>query len=113
MASLLAKQALVHEELNRVFDGSDRPITMADLSELKYLECCIKEALRIFPSVPMFSRQLSEDTDICAHIRHYWCHLFLNFKKSNICVFRWSQISNGSNDYFFDLYHSSGPNFLP
>lgn len=34
---------------------------MADLSELKYLECCIKEALRMFPSVPIYTRQLVED----------------------------------------------------
>lgn len=38
---------------------------MADLNELKYLECCIKEALRIYPSVPLFARQLMEDTTIC------------------------------------------------
>lgn len=37
---------------------------MKELAELKYLECCIKEALRLFPSVPMMARQLIEDVRI-------------------------------------------------
>ena len=35
---------------------------MDDIKDMKYLECCIKEALRLFPSVPLFGRTLTEDT---------------------------------------------------
>jgi len=38
----------VYEEIEHVL--GDDPITIQDLGELKYLECCIKEALRLYPS---------------------------------------------------------------
>lgn len=69
-------QDRVSEELNLVFGTSDRPITMADILQLKYLECCIKEALRLYPSVAMYGRTLSED----AIIRMFQIESLLNSK---------------------------------
>nr|XP_009924714.1 PREDICTED: cytochrome P450 4V2 [Haliaeetus albicilla] len=54
-------QKKVHRELDEVFGNTERPVTIDDLKKLRYLECVVKEALRLFPSVPMFARALRED----------------------------------------------------
>ena len=58
------KQERVYVELCGVFGDSDRPCTRQDLTELKYLECCIKETLRLYPSVPTIARVATEQVKI-------------------------------------------------
>ena len=53
-------QERVHEELDDLFAESDRYCTQHDLVELKYLDWCIKEALRLYPSVPFFDRLVTQ-----------------------------------------------------
>ncbi|KAJ2949959.1 hypothetical protein O0L34_g11282 [Tuta absoluta] len=54
-------QEKIYEELVHVFGESTRLPTTSDLNELKYLECCIKESLRIYPSVFFMARLINED----------------------------------------------------
>jgi cytochrome P450 len=54
----------VCEELDSAFLGSDRPSTVRDLNEMKYLERVIKEMTRSHPSVATIGRKFSTDTDI-------------------------------------------------
>lgn len=53
------------DELNEIFgddaDDADRVPTMKDIREMRYLEQCIKETLRLYPSVPLIARKLTED----------------------------------------------------
>lgn len=49
------------DELDKIFGDDKRQPTMADFKEMKYLDMCIKESLRLYPSVPIFARTLSQD----------------------------------------------------
>uniref|UniRef100_A0A1A9ZLJ0 Cytochrome P450 n=1 Tax=Glossina pallidipes TaxID=7398 RepID=A0A1A9ZLJ0_GLOPL len=58
-------QQKAYEEVQQVLNKSkSEPITMKDLQNLKYLECVIKEALRLHPSVPLISRVSEEEFKI-------------------------------------------------
>nr|WCC58137.1 cytochrome P450 [Pharsalia antennata] len=54
-------QELILQEINSVLPDSDVQPTYNDLQELKFMERCIKECLRIYPSVPFIGRVLEEE----------------------------------------------------
>ncbi|KAM0727637.1 Cytochrome P450 4C1 [Formica fusca] len=54
-------QEKIHEELEEVFKDSQRPASVKELSQLKYLERVIKESRRLYPSIPTVLRKISED----------------------------------------------------
>lgn len=56
------KQVKVQKELDEIFgDDPGRDVTMDDLRRMKYLEACLKEAMRLFPPIPFIGRHLVED----------------------------------------------------
>ena len=57
-------QQLLFDEMDDIFDDSDRTCSPQDVSHMKYLECCIKETLRLYPSIPGVLRTLTEDVKI-------------------------------------------------
>ncbi len=62
---IVTLQKLVQTELDEIFaDNPTRDITATDISKMKYLECCVKESLRLYPSVPWFTRQVNTDISL-------------------------------------------------
>ncbi|XP_039499371.1 cytochrome P450 4g15 [Drosophila santomea] len=54
-------QDRVLAELDSIFGDSQRPATFQDTLEMKYLERCLMETLRMYPPVPLIARELQED----------------------------------------------------
>jgi len=59
-------QEKAFEEIQKIC-GNSTDISLEQLGQLKYLECCIKETLRIYPSVPIIARRLGSDANIGGH----------------------------------------------
>uniref|UniRef100_A0A182S5C1 Uncharacterized protein n=1 Tax=Anopheles funestus TaxID=62324 RepID=A0A182S5C1_ANOFN len=58
------QQKVFDEIRNIVGDDRTRPVTLAMLNDMHYLDLVIKETLRLYPSVPMFGRKIMEDAEI-------------------------------------------------
>lgn len=54
-------QDKVFEELQLLFDADDEEVTDDKLERLVYLEMVLKEAMRLWPSIPFIARSLTED----------------------------------------------------
>ncbi|CAI5450035.1 unnamed protein product [Caenorhabditis angaria] len=57
-------QQKLHNEMDEIFGTSNRNPTMEDIKKCVYLEKCIKESLRMFPSVPIIARRLDQDVTV-------------------------------------------------
>ncbi|VDO71938.1 unnamed protein product [Haemonchus placei] len=58
------EQEKLFQEVKEVIGPVDRDLTQDDLIQLKQTEKVLKEALRVFPPVPMIARRLHDDVDI-------------------------------------------------
>lgn len=57
-------QEKVSQELDEIFQKTDRPVTYQDTLEMKLLERVIMETLRMYPPVPIIARQVNEDVKL-------------------------------------------------
>uniref|UniRef100_L7M3S4 Putative cytochrome p450 4v2 n=1 Tax=Rhipicephalus pulchellus TaxID=72859 RepID=L7M3S4_RHIPC len=58
-------QAKVHEEIDAIFaEDMERDVTVEDIKQMKYLECVVKESMRLYPPVPLIARDVEEDMKV-------------------------------------------------
>lgn len=58
-------QQRIFEELQRVLGpDASAPVTQAQLQDLKYLDCVIKETMRLYPPVPAIGRHAQKELEI-------------------------------------------------
>nr|ATW72312.1 cytochrome p450 CYP4EC3 [Brachionus calyciflorus] len=60
-------QEKVQQEIDENLAHTNKHLTSDDLKKLKYLECVIKESLRLYPSAPFIGRSITEDCEIAGH----------------------------------------------
>ncbi|XP_014487543.1 PREDICTED: cytochrome P450 4C1-like, partial [Dinoponera quadriceps] len=54
----------VRKEISNVMQKNDGKLTMKALQSMPYLEMCLKESMRMYPSVHFISRECSEDVKL-------------------------------------------------
>jgi len=69
-------QEKVIQELDEIFGDSDRPATFQDTLEMKYLERCLMETLRMYPPVPIIAREIHTDLKLGEFLK--LSHLCIN-----------------------------------
>ena len=67
LARLPDVQQRVHDELDAELPTGDAPSTLDELARLKYLECTIRESLRVTPPVLFLSRTLRQNRTIVGY----------------------------------------------
>uniref|UniRef100_UPI00213B29FC cytochrome P450 4C1-like n=1 Tax=Pieris napi TaxID=78633 RepID=UPI00213B29FC len=79
LAENKAIQNRVVDELQTIFIGDTRTATLEDISSMHYLECCIKESMRLYPPVPFISRKLPEAVTLSNYVvpKGSMCHIHI------------------------------------
>ncbi|XP_017484281.1 PREDICTED: probable cytochrome P450 4aa1 [Rhagoletis zephyria] len=109
-------------EINDIFMGDQRPPNMNDLRDMRYLEMCIKEALRLCPSVPLMARKLGEEVRlgkytlpagsnifICPYATHRLPHIYPDPEKFE--PERFSPQRNEARHPYAYIPFSAGPRY--
>jgi cytochrome P450 len=82
----MIQQDRVVKELIDVFGDSGRIPDLTDLVNLKYLECCFRESLRLYPSIPFIERAIEQDVQLGIYQIRLQNKLKICFAQSHDCI---------------------------
>lgn len=71
------QEKLVDEIKHILGTDKNKPVAYRELQELKYMECVIKETLRMYPSVPVIGREITEDVVVGKFLWEIYCKTYL------------------------------------
>lgn len=75
----MTTQDRVRNEVDTALQENGERFTMNLLQNLPYLDRCIREALRLYPSVFLISRVIKEDVKLRTYLSNSFCmYIFLN-----------------------------------
>ena len=69
-------QNRIRTEVKAVIDENGGKLNMSTLQNLPYLERCIKETLRLYPSVPLISRKLEGDVKLSKY-KYIYIYIYI------------------------------------
>ncbi|XP_073998067.1 cytochrome P450 4g15 isoform X1 [Rhodnius prolixus] len=92
------------QEIDSIFGDSDRPVTFQDTLEMKYLERCIMETLRLYPPVPIIARELQKELKLAS------CDVIIPAKCTVIIA---TYKLHRREDIYPNAEHFDPDNFLP
>ncbi|XP_068626784.1 cytochrome P450 4C1-like [Battus philenor] len=61
-------QQKIVAELKEIYGETKRATTIEDFNDMRYMDRCIKEAMRLYPPVPFISRKINEEIKLSNYI---------------------------------------------
>ncbi|CAH4031224.1 unnamed protein product [Pieris brassicae] len=77
-------QDKIVDELHNVLNSFDGDVTTAELLQMKYMECCIEESLRLYPPIPAITRNIDVRLKLSVQINllSLWSFDLRDFKQA-------------------------------
>ncbi len=100
-------QEKVYREINDVFGSNDVEFSGEVLNTLKYLDQVVRETMRMFPIIPMISRQLHDDMVLDGHKIPSGTIIFMNIAALHRRKDIWGENSDEFDPEHFSIENSA------